>query len=289
MATQSGERLARELGFEQFPVDPIGIAQAHKIIVEAKSQPGVSGMLIFAGDKVALLYSTTLGNEGFERFSVAHELGHYFLPGHPDEIIRDGGQHVSRAGFSQGATSIEIEADHFAAGLLMPSLLVRRLLSDCQPGLQSVHLLERRAKVSLTAAAIRVAQCAEYPVGVVVTQGEEVSYGFFSESFKRLGKRVFLRKGDRIPNDVETLVFNRSPSNVTDRKSVTSETTLGAWFNNGSDIVLDEEIIGLGRYGYTLTILSSEALLTDEDERDEALEEEDALKRSWTPRFAYGR
>ena len=288
MATQAGERCAQEHGFTGLPIDPFAIAEQQDIRVEAKQQAGVSGMLIFVEDKVAIMYATHLNNRGFERFSVAHELGHYFLPGHPEEIIRGGGQHVSRAGFSQGDTSIEIEADHFAAGLLMPRHLVRRLLNQYQPGLGAVVQLAEQAEVSLTAAAIRVAECAEYPVGVVVTQGEEVRYGFFSDHFKRLGKRVFLRKGDRVPSDVETWAFNQTPTNVTRGTRATCETTLGAWFDNGSNLALDEEIAGLGNFGHTLTVLSSEAIPMDPDDESEA-DEEDALQQSWTPRFAYGR
>ena len=64
------------------------------------------------------------------------------------------------------------------------------------------------------------------------------------------------------------------------------ETDLATWFDGPGRITLDEEIIGLGKYGYTLTVLTSEGL--PEDPLDE--EDEDAeLERSWTPRFAYGR
>jgi hypothetical protein len=50
--------------------------------------------------------------------------------------------------------------------------------------------------------------------------------------------------------------------------------------------MLDEEIIGLGKYGYTLTVLSSDAL---PDDPLDAEDEDAELVRSWTPHFAYGR
>jgi len=65
-----------------------------------------------------------------------------------------------------------------------------------------------------------------------------------------------------------------------------AETDLAAWFDGSGRIVLDEDIIGLGKYGYSLTVLTSEALPEDPlNERDEDAE----LERSWTTRFAYGR
>ena len=117
MATQLGEKVAAEAGFTQFPVDPRKIAESKGITVQAKPAhvKGVSGALIFAGNDVTLIYSSEYNNAGFENFCIGHELGHYFLPGHPEEIMKQGGSHISRADFTQ-TTSIELEADHFASG-----------------------------------------------------------------------------------------------------------------------------------------------------------------------------
>ena len=116
MAAQLGEKVAAESGFTQFPVDPLAIADANRIAVQGKPADvkGVSGALIFVGNDVTLIYSTEY-NRGFQNFSIAHELAHYFIPGHPEEIVRQGGTHLSRANFTE-ASSIELEADHFASG-----------------------------------------------------------------------------------------------------------------------------------------------------------------------------
>src|SRR5262249_34083860 len=149
-----------------------------------------------------IIYSAELENEGFARFSVGHELGHYFLADHPDEILKAGGQHFSRAGFTEGTSSIELEADHFAAGLLMPRGLVRALLDRSQIGLEGICRLADDARVSLTAAAIRAAECASFPLCIVVSSGAEVRYAFLSDAFKQLGERIFLRKGAPLPAGV---------------------------------------------------------------------------------------
>src|ERR1035438_8496989 len=41
--------------------------------------PGISGCLMKVGDVFGILYSSRFASEGFKRFNVAHELGHYFL------------------------------------------------------------------------------------------------------------------------------------------------------------------------------------------------------------------
>jgi Zn-dependent peptidase ImmA (M78 family) len=286
MATQHGEKIAEEFGFNQFPVKPREIAKARDIVIQAKPSDvtGVSGAIIIADDSATILYSTEYGNEGFENFSIAHELGHWFLPGHPEEIIKAGGSHMSRANFTQN-TSIELEADHFASGLLLPSNLTRNLLSNSQIGLNAILKLAEAAHCSITAAAIRAAECGSYPMAIIVSKTNEIAYAFTSEAFKNLGKLAFLRKGASLPVGA-TRSFNADAANVLRAERAVGETDLATWFDAQRRITLDEEIIGLGKYGYTLTVLTSEALPEDPDRG----EDEDAeLERSWTPRFAYNR
>jgi hypothetical protein len=288
MARRQGELKAKENGYDAFPVDPFAIAESEDIIVEPKDpgQVGVSGGIIFHEESVGIFYATNIKSEGFRRFTVAHELGHYFLEGHPEEILKTSPIHVSRAGFSQGTSSIELEADHFASGLLMPSKLVGEVIGGNRVGMDGVVALSQLAECSLTASAIRAAECCDYPMAVVVSSGDKVAYAFLSESFKKLDKLTFLKKGVPLPR-THTLRFNRDPQNFHSSHSTCGQTSLAEWFSCGRRLPLDEEVIGLGSYGFTLTVLSSEELAEDPD--DESYEEEQSLQQSWTPRFAYGR
>ncbi len=283
MARQCGEKIAADGGFTGFPVDPFAIAAKEEILVEAKDpdRKGMSGCIVFTDDGVGIIYATDIRSEGFRRFTVAHELGHYFLDGHPEEIAKTGPVHFSRAGFVQGNSSIEIEADHFASGLLMPTRLTREALYQAPIGLGGVQHLATVAEASLTAAAIRTAECAPYPVAIIVSEREKVSYGFMSESFKKLGKLRFLRKGDGLPH-TGTRAFNAVADNIRLGRSVCYQSTLADWFGGPAGTIIDEEVVGLGSYGHTLTVLSSEAL-TDDPYEDE--DEEAALLESWAPKF----
>lgn len=288
MARRQGELKAKEKGYDAFPVDPFAIAESEDIIVEPKDpgQIGVSGGIIFHEDSVGIFYATNIKSLGFRRFTVAHELGHYFLEGHPEEILKTAPIHISRAGFSQGTSSIELEADHFASGLLMPSKLVEKVIGGNRVGLDGIVALSQLAECSLTASAIRAAECCDYPMAVVVSSGNKVAYAFLSDSFKRLDKLTFLKKGAPLPK-THTLSFNADPQNIRLARSVCGQASLAEWFSCERRLALDEEVIGLGSYGFTLTVLSSEELVDDPD--DEAHDEEQSLHQSWTPRFAYGR
>jgi len=287
MARQHGERIAAEKGYSAFPVDPFAIAASEEILIIPKPPDvkGVSGGIIFDEDHPSIFYATDIDNEGYQRFTVAHELGHYFLDGHPEEIMKTSKAHMSRAGFRQGDNSIELEADHFASGLLMPTGLVKKTLAGGTIGLAGIERLAEASLCSLTAAAIRAAECSPYPMAIVVSQGPNISYCFMSEGFKGLGRLTFLRKGLPLPSTA-TQQFNAKPDNIAFGRRETHETLLADWFDGPGHILLDEEIVGLGSFEHTLTVLSSDALAEDPDEEDD---EEAQLIESYTPRFAYGR
>ena len=53
------------------------------------------------------------------------------------------------------------------------------------------------------------------------------------------------------------------------------------WFGGDRSLSVTEQVIGLGAYGRTLTVITA----PDLDEQTEAIEEEEELIESWTPRF----
>ena len=170
LAKQKAEAFLRDEGIADLAVDPFAIAARRDIEVRAKPSAveGVSGMLLRHGDMFGIYYSTHIPSEGFQRFSVAHELGHYFLEGHIDHILPAGGIHKSRAGFVS-SDPYEMEADHFAAGLLMPSVLFRKEINRRKPGLATIDHLSGRCKTSLTATAIRFAELSDDAVAVIIS------------------------------------------------------------------------------------------------------------------------
>src|SRR5437870_4702525 len=100
LASLQGEQVVRERGISAFPVDPVAIARDLDIeVVEKPAREGVSGMLLRGGNSYGIVYARQIDNPGFERFSIAHELGHYLIPGHVDAVLGDRDIHQSHAGF----------------------------------------------------------------------------------------------------------------------------------------------------------------------------------------------
>jgi predicted transcriptional regulator len=283
MARQMAEKVLRDEGIETLPVNPLTIAAKRDIVVEAKPDTveGVSGMLLRHGNAFGILYATKIPSAGFQRFSISHELGHYFLDGHIDHVLPNDGFHASHAGFVSG-DPYEIEADYFAAGLLMPSSPFRRALNKVNVGLSAVEAMASHCETSLTATAIRYADLTSEAVAVIISTGQTIDYCFLSESMRSLPELSWLRKGSVVPNSTETARMNAHPERVLRAERVDSEIDVMDWLGGTRSVVVTEEVVGLGRYGKTLTVLSSESIGHETDEDDE--EDEDLIE-SWTPRF----
>lgn len=281
-ASQAAEQIVKGLGIVTLPVQPIAIAEGRGISVVAKpmESEGVSGMLVRLGNDFAIAYATHLQNEGFQNFSVGHELGHYYLPGHVDAVIQgETGSHVSRAGYSS-TDRYEIEADRFAAALLMPRHLFFPAIERAGTGLKAIESLATLCKTSLHATAIRYAQCCREPVAVVVSKGGVIEHSFMSESLKVFPGIDWLKKREGVPRGTATLAFNQTPGNVLRGARVEDASSLQAWFGGSRHVDIAEDVVGLGRYGKTLTVLHSIELPDEEDDEDEK-----RLIDSWTPKF----
>jgi len=275
------EQLLTEWGINELPIDPIRIAEDQGILVKPMSatQEGVSGMLLRSGNDFAIAYATHIEVEGFQRFSVAHELGHYFSPGHFEQLLQ-AGVHQSRAGFVS-QDPFEKEADHFAAGLLMPRRLFQPEMKKLKvEGLAAICAMREKCNTSLTATAIQYVKYTDSPIAIVVSTGDRVNYCFISESLQELPELDWPRKGSPLPAGTATRMFNQDETNVASGSEEEAISDISEWLGGRWDIELREEIKGFGRYGKTLTVLTP----TEPFDIEELQDEED-LEDSWTPRF----
>lgn len=276
------EQIVKGEGIASLPIDPKAFARGKGIEVEAKpaSSAGVSGMLVRVGNEFAIAYSTHLGNEGFENFSVGHELGHFYVPGHMDAVIPGGdGIHESRAGFNS-KDRYEIEADRFSVGFLMPRHLFFPALERAGKGLAAIESMSVLCKTSLHATAIRFVQCTRDPMAIVLSAGGRIDHCFMSDALKGASGIDWLRKREAVPRGTPTQIFNEDSDNVARAVRIEQTSNLQQWFGGSRRIEISEDVVGLGRYGKTLTVLYDISLFEPEEE-----EEEKNLIESWTPRF----
>ena len=136
-----------EVGLLTVPVDVHAIAEYLGVeVVEEVMDDEISGYIEprKAGWVIGI---NAFHNSLRQRFTVAHELGHFVLH-RPGERITD----ITFARRMGQRDPIEVEADGFAANLLMPETAFRRLIQD---GERSLEKVASHFKVSLLAARVR--------------------------------------------------------------------------------------------------------------------------------------
>jgi hypothetical protein len=269
-AEHAAEQVVKDSGFTAFPICPFEIAKKHDIHVDAKesTRSGVSGFLMRVGNVFGIQYARHIENEGFIRFTVAHELGHYFLPGHAEKLFPNGnGLHPSRSGFISH-DPLERQADGFASALLMPEMLFRKAVGKAGSGFSAIEKLAMCCKTSITSTAIRYTQFTDEAVAVIVSSGQHIDYCFMSDRIRDLRGITWIKKGDSIPSGA-TRDFNSDVSNVEEAKQEEATCFLGDWFDGAPQIEVNEDVVGLGSYGKTLTVLFTDESLEDDDEDED--------------------
>lgn len=120
-----------EAGLVQFPIDPYAVAQKMGIKVEHRVglPDKVDGLLIKENPGTPLL--AIINHESHinrQRFTLAHEIGHYtyLSENEPEKLNGLGLVEYKNELSSLGTDKREIDANAFAASLLMPESVVRR-------------------------------------------------------------------------------------------------------------------------------------------------------------------
>lgn len=107
-----------------------------------------------------------------QRFSIGHELGHWFRDrGLIGNLCTKADITSNRSGPRRKLAGKETIANRFASELLMPTFLFNREVGAQPPSYDLMHCLKRDFQVSQTAAAIRCLDCCDYPAILICAEG----------------------------------------------------------------------------------------------------------------------
>lgn len=141
-------KLLKEANIGSAPVDVVRAAEVAGAIVAYQAlKSELSGVLVKERDRV-IIGVNSHHSKTRQRFTIAHELGHLVLK-HKGEVFVDHTVLRRDGKSSQAVDKQEIEANGFAAALLMPEALVLERLEYRQnerPSTSSENLIEVLAK-----------------------------------------------------------------------------------------------------------------------------------------------
>lgn len=263
-----GERVLEEKGINTLPVDVKKLAEESDFIVapfpNGQAGNGYAGMLLRQGNNFAIFYSEAIKNDGFQRFTIAHELGHYFIDSHLEAVLDANGVHKSREPFSSG-NQFEKQADSFAAGLLMPAQLCKRVMGRYDDGLEAILALADACKTSLMSSAIRYTELSVGKIAIIVSENGQILFSNSSKSMASSG--FFVKVNMSLPQTSLSARCGRDNNFILSAANGEQEGDLSDWSSHRSCLCF-EQVKGLGATGKVLTVLVPQEE-EDEDEGDE--------------------
>lgn len=179
-AAERAKRVLKEFKITDMPAWHLdGIAASQRIKVRKKSLPKdakFSGGLFFYGKQRGILINTYIDNPGRHNFTFGHELGHHFLE-HVPSYTKMGmtGFQCSNKNMEIGGDSQEVEANYFAAELLMPEEQFRPMMVGATLDYVLISSLARRFYVSKHACCNRLLTFTGGQYIVVRSRGYEVT------------------------------------------------------------------------------------------------------------------
>lgn len=168
------------------PVNRIAEHEELELFYDAYDKGTFDGMTVYTHNRFYIHLNTDNGNrEDTERgrFTLAHELGHYFIDAHriglKKGILEPHPSIINRKQFN----SIEREADYFASCLLMPESRFKQDVFKKKFSFQLIDNLCTQYKVSRTACAFRFAQIGNHPIMIVYAERGIVKWKLESDDF----------------------------------------------------------------------------------------------------------
>ncbi len=269
-AMSKGEEIAKLNCFHTAPVDPFKViaSESNQILAEGDDfRDSFDGRLSYHDGRFLLLYNTKYNqwpHNGSEhskvRFTVAHELGHYYLDRHREFLVQ---RRQAIESFTEFESDKEVErqADAFAAGLLMPKYLVGPQVNcELDSTMESIKQAANRFDVSLTSMMVRWTQLSDFPCATLCVRDSVIQWGFASEAFKRIG--LWRTRRNVAPSSGDAKCFVGADSSCSIFREGDGVGRAHQWLEGNCDVIDVQEFYLVIPYSRCVMVF----LAADEDE-----------------------
>ena len=231
------------------PPDARKIAAHLQLDVSELDVEGFDGGLVRAkGTPLgAIIVRDSIREPGRKNFTVAHEIGHFVLPGHDTGGAVCGPSDIGN--WADASQELEREADEFAAELLLPSDYAKPKFKGESPSLGIIQAVANESNVSLSATAWRYCDLVSERCAVVWSKNGKVSWYKPSREFGFYLKRGWeIAKGTQAWECFSGTRTHESPEPV----------SADLWLNERvllENSLIWEHSIGLPSYESVLSLL----------------------------------
>jgi len=192
-----------------------------------------------------IVINSDIKEESRKRFTIAHECGHFLLPGQQDLSTPCSKERIEN--WSEKLNRPELDANRFAAEILMPKSLISIYL-QIEPNMDSVQSIASTCGTSLTASGFRLIELTSFRAAIVWSHNRSVVWYKSSPEFSR-----WIRRGEL---SEETFAFDCFEGRRTPQKLESVPAT--AWlFEKGLEdgARIWEHSVPLPNYSAVLSLL----------------------------------
>lgn len=247
-AEARADKLWRRYGFTS-PKELVleHVAMHLGVFVQEGPLDSADARLVRNVDRGLIRVKQDIPEPGRKRFAIAHELGHWLLHADASQLLACTNEDM-RAAY-QGSPE-EVEANYFAAELLMPERLFRPGVEGTDISMDAVSALAQEFDTSRTAAAVRFAELSDDYCAVVFSEQGKIRWWRGSDRFR---ERFWIAVGQPLsPNTVAGSLFAGEPA-----PPVPEEVEAQEWLERGyvAGVSILEQSVRLEAYGQVISLL----------------------------------
>ncbi len=226
--------------------NPEEIAARLRLTIEDADFDNLEGALVFRVDRAKGVVSINknIKELGRRNFTICHEIAHFVLPNHGSVKCKS----KEIESWSSGINAQEVEANRFAAELLLPKKEIYRIVNNKATN-EVAKKIATNFKTSLTATLLKCSEVTDEACAVVWSVNGKIEWVKKNENFN-----LFIPKKDLDNQSVAYKLFQDN-LNRHDEKAVYAET----WVSNDdlpSDLEIWEDSISMPNYSGILTLLT---------------------------------
>ncbi|MBN1935448.1 MAG: ImmA/IrrE family metallo-endopeptidase [Anaerolineae bacterium] len=239
------------------------IAQARGATVVYKPLSGAEARLAVWGQEAVITVSSLIVDSHRQRFSVAHELGHFEMHRHRSRVMICTSQDIDSWGRQKPDAALEHEANEFAAALLLPERFFAPRCQDKDPSLDFVAHLANTFDVSLTATGIRYLTFCEEACALVFSQDGYIKWFYGSKEFRR--QEIFIDVKAKLDSTTLAAAHFQNKFGQVSPKRVRAS----SWFEQGAyrdDATVLEQSWLMHKYNAVLTLLWIDQDIDDDND-----------------------
>lgn len=272
MAKHHAKSLIKSLGTITLPIDPYRIAEKGGIEIREDDCEGYSGMLLVVNSQALISIKMSIREYPKKRFTVAHELGHFYIPGHitrETNYFKCNDKDLNTFGRKDNRES---EANEFAAELLMPEDIFKEKIKHKNLSYNLLEDLIATFKTSLTATGIRFVDIYE-DYALICSENSLIKWFSKGKEFP-----FFVVANGRLSEDSIAIEFFKGRELSKSFEAVPANCWLDDYkLKEGMEV--QELSIALPYYNQVLSFIYAEAYEDDEDGYLEELDGYPKFKR----------